>query len=42
MSLSATTAWQALFEHAVVKGLNDPELARKRVLITTTAGGVGV
>ncbi|MCJ1450468.1 hypothetical protein MMC28_000799 [Mycoblastus sanguinarius] len=38
----AITAWQALFEHAGVKGLDDPNSARKRVLITAAAGGVGV
>ena len=40
--LSAITAWQALFEHAGVGGLNDPESAGKRVLIDAAAGGVGV
>lgn len=40
--VSAITAWQALFEHAGVKGLDDPESARKRVLVTAAAGGVGV
>ena len=40
--LSALTAWQALFEHAGVKGFKDPASAGKKVLITAAAGGVGV
>ena len=40
--LSAITAWQALFEHAGVKGLDDPSTEGKRVLITAAAGGTGV
>ena len=31
--LSAITAWQALFERAGVKGLNDPNTEGKKVLI---------
>ena len=42
MPLSAITAWQALIEHAGVRGLDDPESARQRVLISAGAGGVGV
>ena len=40
--LSAITAWQALFQHAGVKGLADPDTAGKRALITAAAGGAGV
>lgn len=40
--LSAITAWQALFEHAGVSGLDDPSAKGKRVLVTAAAGGVGV
>jgi NADPH:quinone reductase-like Zn-dependent oxidoreductase len=40
--LSAITAWQALFEHAGLKGLDNPNTAGKRILITAAAGGVGV
>lgn len=40
--LSAITAWQALFEHAGVKGFDDPSAAGKRVLVVAAAGGVGV
>ena len=40
--LSAITAWQVLFEHGGVKGLNDPDSQGKRILITAAAGGVGV
>lgn len=40
--LSAITAWQALFEHAGLKGLDDPSTDGKRILITAAAGGVGV
>lgn len=40
--LSAITAWQALFEHGGVGGLDDPTSAGKRVLIDAAAGGVGV
>ena len=40
--LSAITAWQALFEHAGVAALEDPNAAGKKVLITAAAGGVGV
>lgn len=38
--LSAITAWQALFEHAGVKGFDDPR--KKKVLVVAAAGGVGV
>ncbi|KAL2046262.1 hypothetical protein N7G274_001709 [Stereocaulon virgatum] len=37
--LSAITAWQA---HAGLKGLDDPNTAGKRILITAAARGVGV
>lgn len=37
--LSAITAWQALFEHAGVKGFDDP--SKKKVLVVAAAGGVG-
>ena len=40
--LSALAAWQALFQHAGVNGLHDPESAGKKVLVTAAAGGVGV
>ncbi len=40
--LSAITAWQALFEHAGVRGLDDPGAKGKRILVTAAAGGVGV
>lgn len=40
--LSAITAWQALFEYAGVRGLDDPTSAGKRVLVDAAAGGVGV
>ncbi|KAL9125365.1 MAG: hypothetical protein Q9217_005422 [Psora testacea] len=40
--LSAITAWQALFEYAGVKELDDPNANGKRVLIVAAAGGVGV
>ena len=40
--LSAITAWQALFEHAGVKGFDDPNTDGKRILVTAAAGGVGV
>ncbi len=40
--LSAITAWQALFEHARLGGLDDAKAAGKRVLVDAAAGGVGV
>lgn len=40
--LSAITAWQVLFEHGGVKGLDDPDAKGKRILVTAAAGGVGV
>lgn len=40
--LSAITAWQVLFEHGGLKGLNDPDAKGKRILVTAAAGGVGV
>lgn len=40
--LSALTAWQALFEHAGIKGLDDESAKGKKVLVTAAAGGVGV
>lgn len=40
--LSAVTAWQALFEHGGVGGLEDARSVGKRVLVTAAAGGVGV
>ncbi len=40
--LSAITAWQALFEHAGVNGLDDPDAAGKTILVIAAAGGVGV
>ena len=40
--LSAITAWQALFEHAGIKGLNDPSAKGKKALIIAAAGGVGL
>ena len=40
--LSAITAWQALFEHAGLKGFDDPNTGGKSILITAAAGGVGV
>jgi NADPH:quinone reductase-like Zn-dependent oxidoreductase len=40
--LSAITAWQVLFEHAGLKGLEDPHAKGKRVLVTAAAGGVGI
>ena len=40
--LSAITAWQALFEHAGLKGLDDPNARGKRLLVTAAAGGVGI
>ena len=40
--LSAITAWQVLFEHGRLKGLDDPDAKGKRILVTAAAGGVGV
>jgi NADPH:quinone reductase-like Zn-dependent oxidoreductase len=40
--LSALTAWQALFEHGGVKGLDDSSAKGEKVLVTAAAGGVGV
>ena len=40
--LSAITAWQALFAHSGVGGLDDADSKGKKVLITAAAGGVGV
>jgi NADPH:quinone reductase-like Zn-dependent oxidoreductase len=40
--LSALSAWQALFEHGGVNGLDDATAKGKRVLVTAAAGGVGV
>ena len=40
--LSALTAWQALFEHGGLKGLDDSSARGKKVLVTAAAGGVGV
>ena len=40
--VSALTAWQALFEHAGVKGFEDPVARGKRVLIIAAAGSVGI
>lgn len=40
--LSALTAWQVLFEHGSLKGLDDPDAKGKSVLVTAAAGGVGV
>ena len=40
--ISALTAWQALFEHAGVRGFDDPGARGKRVLIIAAAGSVGV
>ncbi|KAL8725273.1 MAG: hypothetical protein Q9166_007475 [cf. Caloplaca sp. 2 TL-2023] len=40
--MSAVTAWQALFEHAGVRGLHDTDSKGKRVLVTAAAGGCGV
>ena len=40
--LSALTAWQALFDHAGVKGFDDPNAGRTKVLVVAAAGGVGV
>ena len=40
--LSAITAWQALFVHSGVSGLDDPDSKGKKVLVTAAAGGVGV
>ena len=40
--VSALTAWQAFFEHAGVKGLEDPVVRGKRVLVIAAAGSVGV
>lgn len=40
--LSAITAWQVLFEHGGLKGLDDPNAKGKRILVTAAAGGVGV
>lgn len=40
--LSAITAWQALFQHAGLKGLDDQSARGKKVLITAAAGGVGI
>lgn len=42
MPLSALSAWQALFEHGGVNGLDDATAKGKRVLVTAAAGGVGV
>ncbi|KAI4188325.1 MAG: hypothetical protein LQ346_005337 [Caloplaca aetnensis] len=40
--VSALTAWQALFEHAGVRGFDDPESKGKRILIIAAAGSVGI
>ncbi|KAL8765048.1 MAG: hypothetical protein Q9209_007751 [Squamulea sp. 1 TL-2023] len=40
--VSAVTAWQALFKHTEVHGLDDPVSKGKRILITAAAGGCGV
>ncbi|MCJ1280473.1 hypothetical protein MMC21_008301 [Puttea exsequens] len=40
--LSALTAWQALFQHAEMGGVDGSKAVRKRVLVTAAAGGVGV
>src|SRR5947209_156210 len=40
--LSAITAWQALFEHSGLKGLDDAGTKEKKILVTAAAGGVGV
>jgi NADPH:quinone reductase-like Zn-dependent oxidoreductase len=42
LPLSAITAWQVLFEHGGVRGLNDPDSKGKRILVTAAAGGVEV
>ena len=42
MPRSALTALQALFEHAGVKGFEDPVARGKRVLIIAAAGSVSV
>lgn len=40
--VSALTAWQALFDHAGVRGFDDPESKNKKVLIIAAAGSVGI
>ena len=40
--LSAIAALQTLFEHAGLKGLDDPNAKGKRILVTAAAGGVGI
>lgn len=42
VSLSAITAWQLLFEHGGIKGLDDPDAKGKKILVTAAAGGVGL
>lgn len=39
--LSAETAWQALFKHAGVGGIDSPAWKGKRILVTAASGGVG-
>ncbi|KAL8654155.1 MAG: hypothetical protein Q9226_003542 [Calogaya cf. arnoldii] len=40
--VSALTAWQALFEHAGVRGFDDPQSKGKKILIIAAAGSVGI
>lgn len=40
--VSALTAWQALFDHAGVRGFDDPESKGKKILIIAAAGSVGI
>ncbi|KAL8723145.1 MAG: hypothetical protein Q9225_000486 [Loekoesia sp. 1 TL-2023] len=40
--VSALTAWQALFDHAGVRGFDDPKFKGKKILITAAAGSVGI
>lgn len=40
--LSAITAWQLLFEHGGIKGLDDPDAKGRRIFVTAAAGGVGL
>ncbi|KAL8705197.1 MAG: hypothetical protein Q9201_001679 [Fulgogasparrea decipioides] len=40
--VSALTAWQALFDHAGVRGFDDPQSRGKKILIIAAAGSVGI